>query len=57
MTAKDKAIEIVKDHDYDTQSALVAISNIILLLQNDDISYDGEYLDFWQEVKQEIEKL
>jgi hypothetical protein len=64
MTPKEKAIELVEQfasvlmHDelYEdsVMCALVAVDEI---LKNDTIFLYVHHLDFWKEVKQEIEKL
>jgi hypothetical protein len=64
MIPKDKAIQLVKQfssvlmHDevYEDsiKCALIAVDEI---LKNDTIFLYVHHLDFWQEVKQEIEKL
>ena len=71
MTAKDKAEELVHKmyagfvhslYSYKAkQCALIAVDEIIKAL-NDDIYIQGEtdidsHIDYWKEVKQEIEKL
>ena len=65
MKPKEKAKELVIKYSYITgdliygftyskQCALIAIEEIINLYTNDDVVLDWKY---WQEVKQEIEKL
>lgn len=67
MTPKEKARELVeKYHDefgmlwyLAKQCALVAVDEITEALENEENVYliDSSYIDFWNEVKQEIEKL
>lgn len=68
MTPKDKSIELCDKFDDITNStlcaakrcALIAVDEIIEVLENDENIYllgDSSYIDFWNEVKQEIEKL
>jgi hypothetical protein len=62
MTSKEKAIELVdKMYHYQwrekqraKECALIAVDEI---LKNDTIFLYVHHLDFWKEVKQEIEKL
>jgi hypothetical protein len=66
MTPKEKAIELVKKYNalhliftnrtyqWDKQCALIAVDEI-LKVGNVIVSYN--VTDYWQEVKQEIEKL
>lgn len=65
---KEKAIELCDKFDDITNStlcaakrcALIAIDEITEVLENDKNVYllgDSSYIDFWNEVKQEIEKL
>jgi DNA polymerase elongation subunit (family B) len=71
MTPKEKGIELVKkfriyaftsDYDYFAENcALIAVDEIIKAL-NDDIYIQGEtdidsHIKYWDEVKNEIEKL
>ena len=70
MTPKEKATEltckyfnlIFLDLDYDQaqQCALIAVDEILKLENNNGYYFDGTNvtsISFWQEVKQEIEKL
>ena len=70
MTPKEKAIELFeKMYEYAIfdeaakQCALIAVDEILSMLAyiknyiNDDMGKIGAYLIYWQEVKQEIQKL
>jgi hypothetical protein len=62
MTSKEKAIELVdkmyhyqwREKQIAKECALIAVDEI---LKNDTIFLYVHHLDFWKEVKQEIEKL
>lgn len=66
MTPKEKAIELFDKFDDITNStlcaakrcALIAVDEITEALENEENVYllDSSYIDFWNEVKQEIEK-
>jgi hypothetical protein len=68
MTPKEKAEELIvkmSTHDRDIhphcthyiakQSALIAVDEVLNFINTDAFSYTNE--EYWQEVKQEIEKL
>ena len=67
MTAKEKAVELIdfftfncKECDNAKISALIAVDEILKLENNNGYYFDGTNvtsISFWQEVKQEIEKL
>jgi hypothetical protein len=73
MTPKDKAQKLIKEYallswkgkefemDYYKKCALIAVDEIDLVLQkstpNNDPYANLSSLEYWQEVKQEIEKL
>ena len=70
MTPKEKARELVEKYDLTLtyleskskakRCALIAVDEITEVLENDENVYllgDSSYIDFWNEVKQEIENL
>ncbi|HEY9701606.1 MAG TPA: hypothetical protein V6C58_04130 [Allocoleopsis sp.] len=66
MNPKEKAKELVFkyeqykwiNHDLAKQCALIAVDEIIKVLQHADTAYDLLiYIDYWIKVKEEIEKL
>jgi len=58
MTAKEKAKELVsKYHKYSKakeQCALIAVDEILAVIKH---TFYDKYYKYWEEVKQEIEKL
>ena len=69
MTPKEKAEELFNDFYWDLENdykanrcALIAVNKIISCLEDDDLYIQGEtnineIIDYWQQVKQEIELL
>ena len=62
MTPKEKAKQLLKRYEYtlylDKECALIAVDEILIALTV--LPYGVKYLyerDYWQEVKEEIEKL
>jgi hypothetical protein len=65
MTPKEKALELIKKYSFVEiahytsihevkECALIAVDEIIEITSE---SYDIDHINWWQEVKQEIEKL
>jgi len=66
MDPKEKANELVNKFNYDNkhflmqdakQCALIAVDEILLIKKEIWDDFHSEYFKFWQEVKQELEKL
>jgi len=68
MTPKEKAIELIDKFENETysliqgqlskQCALIAVEEILKAVDNPDEKYSmKDSVDYWQEVKQEIENL
>jgi hypothetical protein len=62
MTTKEKAQQLVERFEGNVKYALIAVDEVLLALKDyGDSSYELQNMDrefnFWQEVKQEIEKL
>ena len=62
MTAKEKAQQLEERFEGNVKYALIAVDEIMLALKDyGDSSYELQNMDrefnFWQQVKQEIEKL
>ena len=69
MTAKEKALQLVDkyadkaaertDFDYDIQCALICVDEILKNITEEVLTYKPFVVntDYWQEVKQEINKL
>lgn len=66
MTPKEKAVKLVDkftqytpadeefEYEYAKKCALIAVDEILIITSE---SYDIDHINWWQEVKQEIEKL